>query len=833
MESYRELALRYLKLKKFRILTIITGVIISVSLITGIFTLFNVFRSKVVDIYEHESKTHLRIWNINSNEALDMMNNIKIEKSTFNTYVGRILSKKEGNDGTAIIVSNLQFGELEKNYSEVRSWQSAKEIGDMTVPEWFLVENNYEIGQEITINYETREGEEKNLNGKIVDINALGDIRYYADNSFIESLDKVDIYLRYKNIKDLDQDINVNFPEKFKYTIGLNGITLDSDWSSENNPQIQLDTFYLSALGVNIPDKTMMMFKSVVSFLIFLVIICSVGLIYNGFMININDRVKEFALLRAVGISKKQIRNILIIEAIFIGMIGIILGVASGMFGIYILVKVLNKINLPYIGAFTFVVSYGAIVGSVLVSIITIIISMISPLRKVNKISPVEGMKSCSITREKTKATKRTAIFNKFFGGRGYLANKNIKRNRGRSRSIIFGFSLSIFIFVSFNPLINNFNRISSLEKGRKDTTISVNREADIEKIKAIQGVKHVYIEKYITYSALYSNTKPIKSILTEEFKKIATEPYTEFISVDYEIAKDEITKDNNLTEEKYKNGIIIYDKALILSDKGKEEVDITKYKVGDKIDLELDYLVNDNISEVEKDTVKKTYILKDVEIVGVISDPIVVADNFAQFKIYIGENVIKTLEENVGATSQERGVDLVVPEDGKLQTVLNELNENKEYYNISNVEDPTANTILMDKFILIGNIGVYGFLTLITLITVANILASVSANINSRRKEIALIRSVGASKSFIRKSLIVENLNYFFYSILYGGTLGVMSSIIINNLFAQNYKIIYMFPYKSLIIAAIMLIVVVTLINQYTIKQLCEKNIVDEIREE
>ncbi len=834
MESYRQLALRYLKVKKFRMITIIFGVIISVSLITGIFTLFNIFRDKAIDISEEQDKTHIELFGIKANEAIGLMSNIKMESTAFSTYIGRAEGlESESSDGIPILIRDINSIELKGFEASLWNGNAVTGINQITMPEEILEANNYKIGDIITLNYINSKEKQETIEGKLVGTNNYGNIVYFTDKTFlvdrVDKNEKIDIYLRYKNIDDLNEDLTINFPERFNYKIENGSVIYTEDWYSEDAVSIQLDTFSLALQGVDIGDGTFKMFKYLMVFLIFLVILCSVGLIYNGFMININDRVKEFALLRAVGTSKKQIKNILIIEGMIIGLIGIILGVLGGIFGIYVLVQVINKINIDKNYIFNFTVSYKAIIGSILVSILTIIISIIIPLRKVDKIAPVEGMKSFSITKEKVRKVKRVSLFNKFFGGKGYLANKNIKRNRGRARSIVFGFSLSIFIFVSFSAFTGSFDKLISIEEGLRENKFSVDGEADVEKIREIDEVKYIYNEKHLSIPK-NGDEKFIEEYQNTKFNEVSGNLYPLFKTVDYEIAKGEITKDNNLTKEEYENGIIIANKAILIGKDGKEEIIITNLEVGDKIDLKIPYV---EIAEDESYVKNKEYILKSIEVVGIIDTPMVIDKYSNIYEIYTSESLLNNIAKEVHGEVLEHDNYWVISQDGKMEDVFNKVNKDKDYYNITWLDDFTSGKVMMEKLVLVANIGVYGFLTLITLITLANILASVSANINSRRKEIALIRSVGASKDFIKKSIIIENLNYFFYSILYGGTLGVIASLIINSIMDRQYKLLYEFPIKPILISATMLIIVVSLINQYSIKKLCDNNIVDEIREE
>ena len=57
-----------------------------------------------------------------------------------------------------------------------------------------------------------------------------------------------------------------------------------------------------------------------------------------------------------------------------------------------------------------------------------------------------------------------------------------------------------------------------------------------------------------------------------------------------------------------------------------------------------------------------------------------------------------------------------------------------------------------MNTVIFIVQVFVYGFISLISLITIANIINTISTNISLRRKEFAMLKSVGTAPSGFRK---------------------------------------------------------------------------------
>ena len=62
----------------------------------------------------------------------------------------------------------------------------------------------------------------------------------------------------------------------------------------------------------------------------------SVSLIYNAFAISVSERTKQFGLLSSIGATKRQLRQMVLFEAMIVSVIGIPLGICSGIAGIAI-----------------------------------------------------------------------------------------------------------------------------------------------------------------------------------------------------------------------------------------------------------------------------------------------------------------------------------------------------------------------------------------------------------------------------------------------------------------------------------------------------------------
>ena len=138
----------------------------------------------------------------------------------------------------------------------------------------------------------------------------------------------------------------------------------------ENNAVLN----YSGATGYGGIDSTITLIAVII---IGLIMFGSVALIYNAFSISVSERTKQFGLLSSIGATKKQLRKIVLLEAVSVGAVGIPLGVLSGIGGIGItLIFVGDKFEhfFGYEIPLRLSVSASAVIAAVVISFITLLI---------------------------------------------------------------------------------------------------------------------------------------------------------------------------------------------------------------------------------------------------------------------------------------------------------------------------------------------------------------------------------------------------------------------------------------------------------------------------
>jgi putative ABC transport system permease protein len=118
----------------------------------------------------------------------------------------------------------------------------------------------------------------------------------------------------------------------------------------------------------------------------------SAFIINNVFQITIGQRLRELALLRAVGASGKQVRRMIAAEALLLGVIATVLGIVGGVLVARLLVAGFNAAGAGFPSPDT-VLAGRTIVIAALVGIGITMLSVIVPSRRAARIPPVAAMR--------------------------------------------------------------------------------------------------------------------------------------------------------------------------------------------------------------------------------------------------------------------------------------------------------------------------------------------------------------------------------------------------------------------------------------------------------
>jgi len=132
-------------------------------------------------------------------------------------------------------------------------------------------------------------------------------------------------------------------------------------------------------------------------------------IIYNTFSMIVAQRQRELALLRAIGADRRQVRRSVTLEALIIGFVGSVLGLAGGVglaFGLHALLDALN-IGLP---SGSMVLASRTVITSVLLGTVVTVLAASAPARRAGRIAPVAAMREEYASPSAASLRRRTAL---------------------------------------------------------------------------------------------------------------------------------------------------------------------------------------------------------------------------------------------------------------------------------------------------------------------------------------------------------------------------------------------------------------------------------------
>ena len=580
-------------------------------------------------------------------------------------------------------------------------------------------------------------------------------------------------------------------------------------------------------------DETLKTIYGLGAFIIGIVLVSSVFVIRNGFEISITERLKQYGMLSSIGATKKQIKKSVYFEGFILGLIGIPLGIISGVFAIYILVNVVNYILKDYISEgtlLTYSMSWIAIAISVFVSIITIWLSCKKSAKKASKVSPIEAIRNSEDVKLKAKKVKCPKIITKIFKTGGEIAYKNLKISKKKYRTTVISIIVSIVIFISISSFIQygfkmseayytemNYNYMVFMQEN-EDNKEELKKYKILEDISKLPDVGEYSINKS---NVLTMNMdEKHKAELTEYGKEIKERFYNEengvrideinVISLNKEAYERYVSKIGG-DYEKYKNGAILIDKNINTNNDGKKiQGNIYTWKKGDIITGKInDTQYNIEILAKTEEIPAGVNILYNPDAFIIVSEDFINKVGYKTIALYSNSKDAYKLDEEI-----------------------------KQYKQENNITDNTIQTFNMEEsaraenaIVLVISIFLYGFIGVITLIGITNIFNTITTNMNLRKKEFAMLKSIGMTKKEFNRMIRLESIFYGLKSLIIGIPIGTILSYGMYTVFRNNMEMEYVLPYKSIVISIIFVAVIIGIIMKYSMSKINKQNVIETIR--
>ena len=576
-----------------------------------------------------------------------------------------------------------------------------------------------------------------------------------------------------------------------------------------------------------------------------IIMVGSIFLIYNSFSISLNERMRQIGILSSVGATSKQLRNSVLFEGLCIGVVGIPAGVCLGLASIGLIISGITKklSSIFYTGvSLTMDISALAIIGAAAISMITILISAYIPARKAAKTPVMDCIRQTNEIKVEAKAVRISRMTRRICGLEGTLALKNFKRNKKRYRSIVLSLALSIVLCVSTSALVTSMNHetkqakvVTSYDLGFGTQAMD---DADMlnlyDKLKLAEGVTESSYQDVVEYMCTVSPGE-----LTEDYWKAAgghSSDETVKLPMDIQFLDDnaylKIVKDLGLPTEEYagESGKIIA-VGKVNDEKAEGVKDLKDMFISPSMDLAVMPKASAEAGEAQNQNISVTF----VETVPPDSPPIagaaeqrpysfqVLAPWSMKAYLYPADNPADLKVK--GLTFQSENP----PKSEKeMKTIIQEASLTSAYtfMNTSDALEEGRN------YIFVANVFSYTFIIMISLIAIANVFNTISTNIKLRRRELAMLRSVGMSDRDFNKMMRFECAFYGVRSLLFGLPVAIISSwMICKTMMVDSHR--FVLPWASIGISIISVFLVIFITMLYAVSKIRKENIIDALRDD
>lgn len=846
MSILNRLTIKNLRLNKKRTIVTIIGIILSTALMVGIGLLFSSFQDLMIrDTIGYSGKYEAKYNDVD----LIKLNDVKNKNFTYfyEKPIGfsKIESSNEYKPYMYITGVNKEyFDELKLIEGDIPKNENEIVISNHVITNGGL---DYKVGDIVTFTYGSRniDGNITLANSELVDGEFLtneGTHTYkivgIVDRSNFESY-SASGYTAFT--VDVNSD-NGNVNLYVMFNKNKNIIKQSEELAKElnYNGDINYNSTLLALYGESTYGNVMSSMGGMMIIMLSLVSIGCIIVIYNSFAISVMERKKEFGLLSSIGATKKQIKKSVFYEALVVGVIGIVFGILGAYIGIGTVILIINNLISDMLEYKLHLVTNPLfIIIPVIFMIIVIGVSAFIPSRRASKVSPIEAIRQNDDIKINKKKIRTSKLVLKLFGIEGEIALKNIKRNKKKYRVTIVSLFISIVLFISFSSYMNYTLNTASSVMGEVpyDYQISYfgddnNKEA-LDKINEI--VKSSDVKEYVSYSV--GNLSIIGDyIYSDEYLDFYKNAYGDdgikaLNNLKYQSIYILVLDDNSYN--KYKNLIGLDKDSVILLNRFKG----VSYGNNKRVNYDIPVINNGNINikicnfdDNDEDVDTTKYCNENIDNIFVTNKSFDLVEEFSymdDFKLIVNKKLYDSILDGGTDFTQFNIISDNTNNIDKLTKELDKYN-NVNYINIKESMKQANNLILVVKILM------YGFISLVTLIGVTSVFNTISTSMALRKREFAVLRSIGLTRGGFNKMLFFESLFFGMKSLIFALPVSIGVTILIHYSLADMVSIsTIIIPWKAIIISIVSVFIIVLLTMMYSSSKIKKHNIIEQIREE
>lgn len=552
-----------------------------------------------------------------------------------------------------------------------------------------------------------------------------------------------------------------------------------------------------------------------------IVVLAGIITIYSVYYVSMNQRVREFGKLKAIGATKRQLRQIVLREGMGVALFAIPIGLLNGTVAVKVVllqfVEHAKDSNVLITEAYK-VVAKGEVqlyywwiyLLAIAVTLCTVYLSLMKPMRMAAKVSEIEAMRYQGGSKRQKSSRKGYQFLNI-----GRLTKRNLAENKKKSTITIVSMAVTgIFVMMvatvlsCANPMesakssiVGQYEISPIVESGNKEhpeyewAEVQKNNplnEGLKQQIEELDGVERVDV-----FTALKVSGGPFEEKIGTEFINGVPEEYAEEL-------KKGITE-GNVTYEELKSGDkVILDRALL-----HWYPDI---KVGDKLKLNIHDGDNTFQKEIEVAAIGEygtgltNYNCLIMAKEG--AEKLTINNSSSYFQVIADKDYDEALEASLQA---------IVDGSGRLQ-----MRTWKNEY------DTWENAIQMTRG------ACYAFIIILAAISIMNLINTMINSVHVRKKELGMMQAIGMSDRQLMKMLQLEGIFYTVGTLIISIGVGSLAGYPLF-LYAKRTGMFdistYHYPVTAAIIIILTLFVIQMLLAIFIAKSVRKDSLIERIR--
>jgi len=780
MKRYTELSRKYLSRRLRRTLYTLLGVALAVAFITAIMITFESIEASELQSMENSvGRYHGKVVETSESELMDLKIHVLIEELGIQKIAGTIEFPEER---ASLLIEEANELTLNLRGKSVKEGRLPERPGEIALDSF--------SAQLLGITPETGQMVSLDIGGKKRTYEVVGIVSKARQES---AMSKAFVEISPEEFSEISEESRVVKNAYFTVDAPNNGIRVAA-LKVASDLEIRDKTTYNGSLIYFLENLSPVNWPAVVLGL--LVAVASMVSIYNTVQISVLERIREFGFLRATGATPAQIRKVVFRESILVSIVGIPLGLATGVLLSFAIALYAGS-QLTGLGGFATMISPLSLLLGAILGFLSVVVSSLIPALRAGKVSPVEAMRQYGV--EPSDFEVKGIVKGQSSSGEKIplkLAKRNMRRNLRTTIISVISMTMAATLFIAFSYFAGNFDT-ERIARGvvKSDFSIRVASmyddgpdEQTIEEILSFEDVQTVAAAKFITgrllteYEDWDLDSRSFATFSNPEAGMRAT-------MVDNSGMYIALLAYNDLGIELMKTKVI--SGSIDLRRATSERVII--------IDIE-----NSNRHGIEAGdrVLLKTYYLNESMVQVPVASEFVVAAVVQELP-----SVAYTVEGGILAACSDKIIESLRPENGDVHLTMMDYMDHYSYVDIylrrgsdaealestiEEIADRYRNSTFIsyseykketeDAISTLSTL-VYGLIAIVGFIGICGITNTINTTIILRRREFGILRAIGMTGKQLKAMLTYEGLIFGLISAVSSVVLGLILSYTVYSL--------------------------------------------------